>query len=193
MLVETFAEFINRTDAILRGDFTLKSGRKSKIFFNFGNICCGGLMYILGKYYAACILENGLCEEGDILFGPAYKGIPIVASTSWALMVECGYTVPFVYNRKTTKKHGEAGDFIGYDLTKARNVIVIDDVITDGGTKLEVINMLSQFKNIKIKAFIVGIDRQEKSESGEFCIEVFSKKAGIPIYALTTKEEILNI
>lgn len=191
-MIETFAEFINQTDAVLRGDFTLKSGRKSKIFFNFGNICCGRLMYILGQYYAKLITENNLCEDGDVLFGPAYKGIPIVASTSWALMVECGYTVPFAYNRKTEKLHGETGSFIGYDLNKAKGVIVVDDVITDGGTKYEVMKMLSHFPNIKIKAFVVGIDRQEK-ENGEFCIDIFSRKTRIPTYALSTKEEILSL
>jgi len=188
-----FARFINETDAVLRGDFTLKNGTKSNIFFNFGNICCGRQMYTLGTYYAELILDNELYEKGDTIFGPAYKGIPIVSSTSDALFTNLSHSVPFAYNRKTTKAHGETGNFIGYDLNKAKGVIVVDDVLTDGGTKLEVMDMLSQFPNIKIKAFIVGIDRQEKNENGEFCIDVFRRKTGIPTYALTTKEEILNI
>lgn len=192
-MIETFVEFINNTDVVLRGDFILKNGRKAKIFFNFGNIYCGRQMYTLGTYYAEIILDNDLYEDGDIIFGPAYKGIPIAIATSDALFTDLSHSVPFAYNRKTVKTHGEAGSFIGYDLKKAKGVIVVDDVITDGGTKYEVIEMLSQFPNIKIKAFIVGIDRQEKDDNGEFCIDVFSRKTGIPTYALATKEEILNI
>lgn len=190
---QEFAKFINKTPAVLRGDFTLKSGRKSKIFFNFGNICTGRQMYILGQYYAEFIVNNGLYREGDILFGPAYKGIPIVPAVSEYLYCDYGFNVPFAYNRKDKKSHGEKGNFVGFDLNKAKNVIVVDDVITDGGTKLEVIDMLTQFPDIKIKAFVVGIDRQEKDESGEFCIDVFSRKTKIPTYALTTKEEVLNV
>jgi len=188
-----FAKFINKTDAVIRGDFTLKNGSKSNIFFNFGNICCGREMYTLGTYYAEIILDNDLYEEGDIIFGPAYKGILIAAATSDALFTNLSHSVPFVYNRKTEKTHGESGSFIGYDLNKANGVIIIDDVFTDGGTKLEVIKMLSCFPNIKIKAFVVGINRQEKNDNEEFYIDIFQKKTGIPVYSLTTKEEILKM
>lgn len=190
---QEFAYFINRTPAVLRGDFTLKSGRKAKIFFNFGNICNGMDLDHLGIYYSNFIYGKGLYEEGDILFGPAYKGIIIASAISQSMYRSSLRVVPFAYNRKDEKSHGEAGSFIGYDLNKANGVIVVDDVITDGGTKFEVINMLKQFPNINIKAFIVGIDRQEKNENGEFCIDVFRRNTGIPTYALTTKEEILKI
>jgi orotate phosphoribosyltransferase len=128
-----------------------------------------------------------------VLFGPAYKGINICLATSIALFQKYNILIPFSYNRKVDKTYGEGGQFIGYDLTKANNILVLDDVITNGGTKYEVIHMFSlDFPNIKINAIIVGVDRQEKDSNGKSYRIKFIEDTGVNVMALTTKTEVLK-
>jgi len=187
----SFAQFIAATNAVRFGDFTLKSGKKSNIFFNFGEIVQGNELIQLGNFFADFIVSNSL-DKVDVLFGPAYKGINIALATSIALFEKYTIRIPFAYNRKTEKTHAEGGKFIGYDLSKASTALVLDDVITDGGTKYEAIDMLSSFPNLTIKAMIVGVDREEKYPSGESCRTTFIEKTGINLLALTTKSEVLK-
>ena len=186
-----FAKFISGTNAVKFGNFTLKSGKKSNIFFNFGEICLGRELIQLGNFFADFIIENSL-DKVDVLFGPAYKGINISLATSIGLYQKYNISIPFAYNRKVRKTHAEGGQFVGYDLTKASNVLVLDDVITDGGTKYEAIDMLSSFPNLKIKAMIVGVDREEKDSTGKLCRIKFIEDTGIDILALTTKSKVLK-
>lgn len=186
-----FAEFIANTDVVKFGDFILKSGKKSNIFFNFGNIVQGNELIQLGNFFADYIVANSL-DKVDVLFGPAYKGINITLATSIALFEKYTIRIPFAYNRKTEKTHAEGGKFVGYDLSKAKTALVLDDIITDGGTKYEAIDMLSSFPNLIIKAFIVGIDREEKDLDGKSCRTTFIEKTGINLLALTTKSEVLK-
>ncbi|NNJ84827.1 MAG: orotate phosphoribosyltransferase [Gammaproteobacteria bacterium] len=188
---ERFARFLSGTSAVRFGDFTLKSGKKSNVFFNLGEIFVGNELIELGRYYAEFMKSHDL-HQCDILFGPAYKGINIAIATSIALYQEYGIFSPFVYNRKTAKTHAEGGLFVGADLALAKNVVVLDDVITDGGTKHEVIDMLSGFPGLEISAFIVGVDRQEVDADGKPCIRAFEEAAGIPVYALTNRDEVLR-
>ena len=187
----SFAKFITRTNAVKFGDITLKSGKKSNIFFNFGDIFLGKEIIQLGYFFADFIVDNSL-DKVDVLFGPAYKGINISIATSIGLYQKYNISIPFSYNRKTKKNHAEGGQFVGYDLTKANTALVLDDVITDGGTKYEAIEMLSAFPNLTIKAMIVGVDREERDSSGELCRLKFIDKTGIDLLALTTKSEVLR-
>lgn len=186
-----FARFISNTGAVRFGDFTLKSGKKSNIFFNFGEIYQGSELITLGAFYADFIVANSL-DDTDVLFGPAYKGINIAIATSIALYQKHGISIPFAYNRKTEKDHAEGGKFVGHDLSTARSTLVLDDVITDGGTKYEVIRMLSQFPQLSIRALIVGVDRQEVDPSGRLYIEKISEDTGVPALAITTKDRVLD-
>lgn len=186
-----FAEFIAKTKAVQFGDFILKSGKKSNIFFNFGQIYSGSELLCLGGYFADFIMQNSL-QSVDVLFGPAYKGINIAIATSIALYQKHNVSIPFAYNRKVPKDHAEKGDFVGYNLNRAKTALVLDDVITDGGTKYEAIDFLTQFDQLKIKAMLVGIDRQEINENNELYLPLFIRKTGIDVLAISTKEAVLK-
>jgi len=186
-----FAQFLVRTSAVKFGDFLLKSGKRSNVFFNFGEIAYGEELIELGRCYADYMVSNSL-HQCDMIFGPAYKGINIAIATSIAIYEFHGISLPFAYNRKLEKAHAEGGKFVGYDLSKAHSVVVVDDVITDGGTKYETIEMLSVFPNLHIKAFVVGVDRQEKDSTGQRYIDVFQEATGIPVRALTNIEEVFS-
>jgi orotate phosphoribosyltransferase len=185
-----FAKFIAKTKAVKFGKFILKSGKKSDIFFDFGQIYYGKELLTVGEFFAEFIIHNSL-QEVDVLFGPAYKGINIAIATSIALFKNHDIAIPFAYNRKVPKGYAEKGNFVGYNLNKAKSVLVLDDVITDGGTKYEAIDFLSQFAQVKIKAMIVGIDRQEVNENNELYLPLFVKKTGIHVFTISTKEEVL--
>ncbi len=191
MTTTSFAEFLATTPAVRFGDFVLKSGRRSNVFFNFGAVCTGREILRIGEYYADFIVEHGL-QDADVVFGPAYKGIALSVVTSVALHLRHGLEIPFAYNRKAEKTHAEGGSFVGYDLSRASRALVLDDVITDGGTKLETVDMLKSFPDLRISAFLVGVDREETDESGESCLSRLGATTGIPVMALTTRSEVLR-
>lgn len=186
-----FVESLIKSKVVKFGNFTLKSGMLSNVFFDFGQICYGSDLKKIGEHYADFIVNNSL-NNFDVLFGPAYKGINIATATSTALYDKYALSIPYSYNRKISKTHAEGGKIIGYDLSKAKNVLIIDDVFTDGGTKYETIELLSQFKNLSINGILIGVDRQEINKNGEPFILTFKKNTGIEVYAMTTKEEVLS-
>ncbi len=190
-MTENFAQFLAGTRAVAFGQFKLKSGIESDIFFNFGNIASGRELDSLGRYFANFVIERNLCNV-DALFGPAYKGISLAVSTSIALWRDHRVDLPVAYNRKFEKMHGEGGDFIGKDLTKVSTVLVIDDVITDGLTKYETIEMLRQFPGLKISKFVIGVDRQDVDQMGRPWLQKFVADTGIDVVAMTTKEEVMK-
>ncbi len=147
---------------------------------------------LLGGAYADFLVEADLLQGVGALFGPAYKGIVIATATSMALATKYGVHVPISYNRKTPKSHGEGGNFIGVDLSKVTKAVVIDDVFTDGGTKLEAIKMLSVFPQLKVSSVVVGVDREEVDGGGQLQVDLFEKATGVPVHALTTKTEVLR-
>ncbi|MCU0286877.1 MAG: orotate phosphoribosyltransferase [Acidobacteria bacterium] len=188
--VNDFAKFLAGTKAVKFGDFVLKSGKKSQVFFDFGQLFSGKELIDLGGFFADFIVQHSL-HDSDVLFGPAYKGINIAIATSIALSQRHGLSIPFAYNRKITKDHAEGGNFVGCDLTKAKTAILLDDVFTDGGTKYEVFDMLSNFKQLKVRAIVIGVDRQEINEAGEPYLKIFKEKTGMDVYSLATKESVL--
>jgi len=187
---EDFAGFIAHTDAVRYGEFTLKSGKKSDIFFDFGRLCFGRELIKMGEFFADFIMRNSL-NNVDALFGPAYKGINIAIATSIALNIKYSESIPFIYNRKVKKDHAEKGIFVGYDIDKIKTLIVLDDVITDGGTKYEMIELLSHYRHINIAAMVVGVDRQEVDENNELLLPLFVRRTGIPVLSITTKEKVI--
>lgn len=186
-----FARFLAASAAVRFGDFTLKSGKKSNVFFNFGDLCAGRELSEMGRFFARGIVEIGLAQSGA-LFGPAYKGINLALATSVALWRDHGVDMPVAYNRKEAKAHGEGGSIVGADLSKAGSVIVLDDVITDGATKYEVIDMLRAFDGLAIAAMLVGVDRQDMDEAGRAYIDILRDQTGVRVAALTTREEVLK-
>ncbi|MGH8579212.1 MAG: orotate phosphoribosyltransferase [Gammaproteobacteria bacterium] len=186
-----FGRFLSETSAVRFGNFRLKSGRETDVFFNLGEIATGRELIELGGYFADYLAAKRL-HTCDVIFGPAYKGMNIAIATCIALHQRHGITMPFAYNRKAEKTHAEGGSFVGFDLARAKSALVLDDVITDGGTKYETIEMLSKFPHLKITAFVVGVDRQETDTSGQAVREIFEKAAGIEVLALTTKDQVLT-
>jgi orotate phosphoribosyltransferase len=190
---ESVGQFFLRTKAVRFGDFVLKSGRRSNVFFDVGLIYNGADMLRLGEYLADFMVREGLCEGLDVVFGPAYKGINLAIATSIALSQRHGLNIPFAYNRKEKKDHAEGGRYVGYDISEAKRILIVDDVLTDGGSKYELIEAFSRHTKAEIAGILVGVDRQEIDEKGRLHREKFEESTGIPVYSLTNKAEVLRL
>lgn len=169
------------------GAFTLKSGRVSPYFFNLGRIASGAALRSLGRAYAAALDASGI--EFDLLFGPAYKGIPLAVAVSLAY-AEQGRDVPFAYNRKEAKDHGEGGVLVGADVRGLRAVIV-DDVLT-AGTALRQSIALLRAAGATPAAALIALDRQERGASGASAVAELAREAGLPVQALVGVDEVLE-
>lgn len=176
---EEFIEFLVKENALKFGDFTLKSGRKSPYFVNTGVICSGEGTYKLAEFIAQKILEIG---PTPIIYGPAYKGIPLAVAVSVSLSKFHKTPNSWLFNRKEIKTHGDTGAFVGKLPEKGEEVIVIDDVFTTGGTKYESVELLESM-SAKVKALVIGVDREEKGESKP-AVEEFIEKTKVPVYSV---------
>jgi orotate phosphoribosyltransferase len=152
---------LRRCGALLAGDFELKSGRRSPYFVDFGTIPDGEALNELGECYAHKIMSEFGPESFDLVFGPAYKAIPIAAATVIALATRFGVNKQYAFDRKIEKTYGEKSRFIGGKLKPGTRVLVIDDVITDGGTKIEIIETLQSVPGVTVVGVVVGVDRSE--------------------------------
>ena len=173
-------------DALLFGDFQLKSGIKSPYFFNMAAFFAGGALYELASFYADLIIEEGIIF--DSIFGPAYKGIPLASAVSSALYQKTNKRVPFSFDRKEEKKHGEGGSLIGAKLS--RKILIIDDVLT-GGTALSNSIELIQDQGGTVVSAIVGLDREELIE-GTLAKKVLFKRFGFPIYSIANTSMLIE-
>ena len=152
-----FIEFLIENNALKFGEFTLKSGRISPYFFNLGVFNTGEALHKLGQFYAQALIDSGF--EYDVLFGPAYKGIPLVSTTAISLYSDHKINIPYCFNRKETKDYGEKSDLVGAPLTG--NVIMFDDVITAGTTVRETIALVKQH-NAHLNGIVIAFDREER-------------------------------
>ncbi|WP_028080371.1 orotate phosphoribosyltransferase [Solimonas soli] len=168
------------------GSFTLKSGRQSPYFFNLGRISSGAAMRALGHAYAQALTASGLAY--DMLFGPAYKGIPLVTAVSCAL-AEQGRDLPYAYNRKEAKDHGEGGTLVGA-APKGR-VVIVDDVLTAGTALREAVRLLQQAGAQPVAA-VIALDRQEKGPSGRSAVQEMERDAGIRVISLVNVQTMLS-
>ena len=181
-----FIEFALRNDVLLFGEFELKSGRVSPYFFNAGQFNRGAMLHELGGYYAAALMASGV--EYDLLFGPAYKGIPLVTATAIALAERYKLDVPYVFNRKEVKAHGEGGQLVGADL--AGRVVIVDDVITAGTAIREVMELIGQF-NAKATGAVVAIDRQERGNARLSAIQEIERDYGVQVVSIVKLDDII--
>lgn len=156
---QEFLEFAIEQNVLRFGDFTLKSGRKSPYFFNIGLFYTGNALAQLGRFYAQAIQNSGI--EFDVLFGPAYKGIPLVTSAAIALADHHQYHIPYCFNRKEAKDHGEGGITVGAPLTG--RVLVVDDVIS-AGTAIREASDLILAEDAKLVGVVVALNRQEQGQ-----------------------------
>lgn len=181
-----FIDLARRCDVLRFGDFTLKSGRQSPYFFNAGAFDSGAALAALGRYYAQCIVDSGV--EFDVLLGPAYKGIPLATATAVALADHHGRDVPFAYNRKEAKSHGEGGVLVGAALQG--RVLVIDDVITAGTAVSEVIEMIHS-AGAELAGVVIGLNRQERGQGDISAIQEIEQQWAVPVYSIIAMQDLI--
>ena len=185
-----FIEFIFRVGAIQFGDFTLKNGKESPYFFNSSKFNTGLNIRELGFYYAKTIQEN--FPKCNLIFGPSYKGIPLCVSSASSLSKLLNQDIGYFFNRKEEKSYGDQGVFVGRNPLKEDLVVLVDDVITDGYTKIESINLIKELCKIEVKGVIVALDRMEKNSKGVDSITQFQHSTNIPVCSIITIREIYN-
>lgn len=182
-----FIDFIMAAGVLKLGEFTLKSGRKSPYFFNAGLFNTGQQLAQLSQAYAATIADKG--ADFDVLFGPAYKGIPLAATTSVALAEKQGIDKPYAFNRKEAKDHGEGGNIVGHAL--AGRILIIDDVITAGTAIRESMDLI-QAQGAKPAGVIVALDRMEKGQGELSAIQEVERDYGIPVYSIINMNDLID-
>jgi orotate phosphoribosyltransferase len=170
------------------GEFTLKSGRRSPYFFNAGLFNTGYAAARLGRYYAAAIAESGV--KFDMLFGPAYKGIPLAALAAASLAEHQDMDVPFAFNRKEAKAHGEGGNIVGAPL-KGR-VLIVDDVITAGTAVREAYQVISS-TGAEVAGLAISLDRQERGQGVLSAVQELKQALGIPVISIIRLNDLINI
>ena len=183
-----FLELAMKLGVLKFGEFTLKSGRKSPYFFNAGLFNTGQSIADLGQYYANAIVDSGI--EFDMIFGPAYKGIPLATISAAALAEHHQINKPFSYNRKESKQHGEGGIIVGAPLNG--KVLIIDDVITAGTAVKEAFNLIEN-SNAKIAGLIISLDRQEIGESGKSAIQELEDSLNIPVVSIAKLDDLIEL
>lgn len=181
-----FLEFALEQGVLRFGEFELKSGRTSPYFFNAGNFNTGLALGRLGKFYAQALVKSKL--NYDLLFGPAYKGIPLVAATGVALASEHNLDVPYVFNRKEAKAHGEGGLLVGAELQGG--VVIVDDVITAGTAIREVMGIIERSAAIA-KGVLIAIDRQEKGMGDMSAIQEVERDYGLSVISVVKLDDIV--
>lgn len=188
---EEFITFMVRSGVLTFGDFTTKSGRKTPYFVNTGNYKTGAQAAKLGDYYAACIQEN-MPDGITCLFGPAYKGIPLAVSAAASLYRSYDRDLPYCFNRKEAKDHGEGGTMVGYKLQDGDRVAIIEDVITAGTAIRECLPVLQGAAKVDIRALVISVDRMEKGTGDKSAIQEVKEQYGIDAYPIVTVREIIS-
>lgn len=185
-----FIQFLQSAGVLKFGDFTAKSGRKIPYFINAGEIKTGEHISKLGEFYAKAYLEK-VGNKRTVLYGPAYKGIPIAVSAAIALSKE-GLNVPFFFNRKEEKDHGEGGVFVGYKPTAGEEVVIVEDVITAGTAIRESMANMKSLQGVKIAATFVMVDRKEKGQGEKSAMAEIADEFGFPVYSVVDVYDIIE-
>ena len=185
-----FIKFLEGAGVLKFGDFTAKSGRKIPYFINAGDIKTGEQILKLGEFYAKAYFEK-IGNKKAVLYGPAYKGIPIAVSVSTALARE-GLDVPFFFNRKEEKDHGEGGVFVGYKPTEGEEIVIVEDVITAGTAIRESMENLKSLEGTKVIATFVMVDRKEKGKTEKSAMQEVADEFGFPVYSVVDVYDIIE-
>ena len=185
-----FIQFLESAGVLKFGDFTAKSGRKIPYFINAGDIKTGVQIAKLGEFYAKSYLEK-VGNKRTVLYGPAYKGISIAVSSAVALAGQ-GLDVPFFFNRKEVKDHGEGGMFVGYKPTAGEEIVIVEDVITAGTAIRESMEILAPLEGVKIAAVFVMVDRKEKGKTEKSAMQELSDEYGFPVYSVVDVYDIIE-
>lgn len=185
-----FIKFLEDAGVLKFGDFTAKSGRKIPYFINAGDIKTGEQIQKLGEFYAKAYFEK-VGNKKSVLYGPAYKGIPIAVSVAVALAKD-GLDVPFFFNRKEEKDHGEGGVFVGYKPQASEDVVIVEDVITAGTAIRESMAILSKLDGVNVKATFVMVDRKEKGQGEKSAMAEVTDEFGFPVYSVVDVYDIIE-
>lgn len=184
-----FIQFLEMAGVLKFGDFTAKSGRKIPYFINAGEIKTGKEIAALGEFYARAYREK-LGQRKAVLYGPAYKGISIAVSAAVALS-RGGLDVPFFFNRKEVKDHGEGGVFVGYVPKAGEDVVIVEDVITAGTAIRESMAILSRLEGVKVAATFIMVDRKERGKGEKLAMEEVEEEFGFPVYSVVDVYDII--
>jgi len=184
---KNFIELALQYEVLKFGDFKLKSGRQSPYFFNAGLFNTGKALAEMGRCYAQAIVESGV--QYDVLFGPAYKGIPLVAVTAMALQMDHGLDVPYAFNRKEAKDHGEGGSIVGSKIEG--RVLILDDVITAGTAIREAIDIIDQNNGTAI-GVMIALDRQEKGSGDRSAVQELQQDYGLDVFSIIGMEHLIQ-
>lgn len=194
---EEFIRFMVESGVLTFGDFVTKSGRNTPYFINTGNYKTGAQAHRLGQFYAACISEHmaagDIAPDTRVLFGPAYKGIPLAVATSIALASEHGMDVNYCFNRKEKKDHGEGGSMVGYKLQDGDRVLITEDVITAGTAVRETLPLLFGAADVRVEGLIVSVDRMERGQGAKTAIQELYEDFGIRTYPIVTVREVIDM
>ena len=185
-----FIQFLQSANVLKFGDFTAKSGRKIPYFINAGEIKTGDQISKLGEFYAKAYLDK-VGNKRCVLYGPAYKGISIAVATSVGLAKQ-GLDVPFFFNRKEVKDHGEGGVFVGYKPCAGEEIVITEDVITAGTAIRESMEILSVLEGVKVAATFVMVDRKEKGQTEKSAMAEITDQFGFPVYSVVDVYDIIE-
>ena len=185
-----FIQFLQSAGVLKFGDFTAKSGRKIPYFINAGEIKTGEHISKLGEFYAKAYLSK-VGEKKTALYGPAYKGISIAVATSIAL-AKNGLDLPFFFNRKEAKDHGEGGVFVGYKPKAGEEVVIVEDVITAGTAIRETMEIMKSVEGVKVAACFVMVDRKEKGQGEKGAMVEIEEEFGFPVYSVVDVYDIIE-
>ena len=185
-----FIQFLENAGVLKFGDFTAKSGRKIPYFINAGMIKTGDQISKMGQFYAKAYTEK-LGKKNAVLYGPAYKGISLSISAAVALSQQ-GLDLPFFFNRKEVKDHGEGGMFVGYVPQAGEEVVIIEDVVTAGTAIRESMSILSQLEGVKVAATFIMVDRKEKGQGEKGAMQEIEEQFGFPVYSVVDVYDIIE-
>lgn len=185
-----FIKFMCDAGVLTFGDFVTKSGRNTPYFVNTGNYKTGEQIARLGEFYVRCMEENSV--QPDVLFGPAYKGIPLCVAAAAAMYNMNKKSVNYCFNRKEEKDHGEGGVLIGHKLKDGDKVVIIEDVITAGTAVRETLPILKNAAEVDILSVIISVDRMEKGKNDKSAVQEVYEEFGINVYPIVTIEDIIE-
>lgn len=188
---EEFIEFMVRCGVLTFGDFTTKSGRKTPFFINTGNYRTGAQIQRLGEFYAAAINRN-FGKKFNVLYGPAYKGIPLVVTTAAALATKYDHDVAFCFNRKESKDHGEGGVFVGHTPGAGDRIVIVEDVVTSGISVRESMMLLTKTAAAGVIGLMVSVNRLERGTSGTNALAELAEGFSISAFAIVTIDEVTS-
>lgn len=188
---QEFIEFMVRCDVLTFGDFVTKSGRRTPFFVNTGRYRTGRQLQTLGRFYAQAIVDQ-LGDGVDVLFGPAYKGIPLVATTAVALAAEHDRDVAWCFNRKEAKDHGEGGVLVGHAPADGERVLIVEDVTTAGTSVRETVPILRAAADVSLAGLVVSVDRQERGRGERSALSELREEYAMPTFAIVTVDEVME-